>query len=147
MEITIERTWRHKKSTCVAIINHLTGTRGGYCSVPRSHPFFNKPYDHHSLATILVHGGLTYSGKLEWASEYIEEITPNLWWFGFDCFHSLDLPDPELMRNTALQEIKQTNIQGRTFKDFNYVKENCNDLATQLSKSLYNSIDFITSEN
>jgi len=85
IEITIEKVWRYKKSTCIAIINHITGTRCGYCSVSMAHPFFGKSYtddpisdlEHKIDEVICVHGGVTYSGELDWLRKQDQSIPHN----------------------------------------------------------------------
>lgn len=165
-DITIEKVWRHKKSTCVAIVNHSLGTRCGYCSVSMAHPFYRKSYTDDSISelehkvdeVINVHGGVTYSGDLDWAFALDRTVPRNQWWFGFDCCHAGDTPDPELIldpmikkmteeRNERFKEFKDDlGILKSTMKDLEFVQSNCNDMAEHLSKFVYNSVDFILGE-
>jgi len=162
IDITIEKVWRYKKSTCVAVINHATGTRNGYCSVSMAHPFYRKNYTHESISeldhniddVIHVHGGITYSGDIEWALELDSSLPHNQWWFGFDCYHASDAPDPELINDPAAKkfmEHMEESLAGsfhfkKTHKDLNYVVEQCQGMAEYLSKFVYNSVDFILNE-
>jgi len=127
-----------------------------------AHPFYRKKYTHDSISelqhniddVLYVHGGVTYSGELEWALVYNRSIPRNQWWFGFDCCHGSDAQDPDLIHDpmakkiaiemeVALSSLKHAH---RTHKSLEYVEQNCNDLAEHLSKFIYNSVDFILSE-
>lgn len=59
--------------------------RCGYLWLPPSHPWYRVPYQ--KLHFVTVHGGLTVS-----------TVTSDEWWvIGFDCAHSRDAADPELL--------------------------------------------------
>ena len=65
-----------------------------------------------------VHGGLTYAST----GAHIEKGS-KLWWFGFDCSHSNDfMPASD----------SPFNYNG-TYRDFEYVKSECESLAKQLA--------------
>ena len=163
-DITVEKVWRHSKSTCVAVVNHSTGTRCGYCSLSMAHPFFGKNYSDDSVSELMhkvdeiinVHGGVTYSGKIEWAREQDSSIPRNMWWFGFDCHHAGDSQDPELINDPIIKKftIEMNERMGNWDKSYNtthksleYVVEQCNVMAEHLSKFVYNSVDFIIKDD
>ena len=64
------------------------GYRCGYVRVPMGHSWHGKHYD--DLA-VDVHGGLTFS---EPDKPCDVDRPDNAWWFGFDCAHAGDAPDP-----------------------------------------------------
>lgn len=158
-DTSIAEMWIYKKSNCISVVNHHFGTRCGYCSVSGSHPFFMRDYSYivpsigKSIDYILsAHGGITYSGNLK-INEILER--EGLWWFGFDCNHSGDAADINLITNPISKMVcEQTSswLTGRYFnpgkhRTLEYVKENCNNLAEQLSKFKINSLDFIKNDN
>lgn len=109
------------------IVRGVMGSLCGYAGVPESHPWFKVGYDghldiecseeycyeHQPEAKIIVHGGLTYSGRCEENTNredricHVIESDEIIWWFGFDCAHSGDhMPgradfglDPELFKD------------------------------------------------
>ncbi len=89
----------------------------GYIEVSSDNKYFEKNY---LDIPVTAHGGLTYSGNiikdLIYSSNIkdIEEDEINKWYFGFDCGHYTDMCDD--------------------YKDMEYVKNECESLAEQLSK-------------
>lgn len=73
----------------------------GYVGVDSSHPLYTQEYND---AGFDVHGGLTFSGKME---------DSDLWWFGFDTNHYNDGPHT---------------------KNEQYVSEQCEELARQFAE-------------
>ena len=111
---------RHKS------LQHLCG----YVGVPKTHPWWGKGggstlckhdgcYKHSIVAQLQVHGGLTFEG--EWKQ------FPGLWFFGFDCAHSGDLVPEALKFRTGY------NLD-ETYRDMEYVKAECRNLAKQLQE-------------
>lgn len=158
----IEKIWVHKNSSCVAIVNGYTGTRCGYCSVSGGHPFFKKHYCDaitvpnlgKSPAELLrVHGGITYSGDLEFMGTDLLRVDKGLWWFGFDCNHHDDLADNDLITDPISKKVAEHigklvygSLVNKTHKTRGYVIEECESLAEQLSKFFINSLDFIVNK-
>lgn len=69
------------------------GHRCGYAKVLPGHPYYGKGYMDDETSSIEVHGGLTFAE----ADENCGKGGPdNGWWFGFDCAHDGDDPDPSL---------------------------------------------------
>jgi hypothetical protein len=104
----------------------------GYVAIDKSHPFHGVKsawdegdYLEDEIGKLRVHGGLTW----------IDNNTPpdfeneGLWWFGFDCNHSDDLVwDGEDDMNKFRRSLGFVG----TFKDENYVMEECEKLAEQI---------------
>jgi len=139
------------------------GTRNGYCSVSMAHPFYRKSYSHetisdlqHNIEDVLyVHGGVTYSGEIEWALEQDSSLPRNQWWFGFDCCHANDAADTSLINDPVAKKfvedmeesLSKSNLNfEKTHKDLDFVVEQCDNMADHLSKFVYNSVDFILNE-
>ena len=74
------------------VVQNGMGYRCGYVRVPVGHPWHGvgcndvSPYPE-------VHGGLTFAEADEHCDKGGED---NAWWFGFDCAHGWDSPDPSL---------------------------------------------------
>lgn len=96
----------------------------GYVVIPEGHIFYMKDYDdcikkppceeglgyckHTARDMLDVHGGITYA---DWAAWNL----PKVWLLGFDCGHVYDDP-----------------MFGGTYKDLDFVKNECEHLAEQL---------------
>lgn len=109
----VESDFEHNGLRCVAVLMEM-GHRNGYVGVPESHPLYGEFYD--GIDNICVHGGLTFS-SISIGEPYPIETDPPLWWFGFDCNHSFDIPE-----------------YGGSYKDTLYVENECKRLAEQLSE-------------
>ena len=101
----------------------------GYVGVTPDHPWF-KVEDLYPLlpdADIHVHGGVTYHGNLR----QIEDKPLGYWWFGFDCGHGGDrlIYTPYARKHGLALPLHK----GDVFRDANYVSQQCEDLATQLT--------------
>lgn len=75
----------------------------GYVGIPKTHPFYGLDYDSEELNDIIIHGGLTFSSRVD---KY-----PDHWILGFDCAHFDDKVYP---------------------KSLDFVKQECNNLYRQL---------------
>ena len=78
-----------------------------------------------------VHGGITYSGDSE--RGYPVKNDDNLWWFGYDCDHYNDAPDPSEMsdsRRASLYYFERNGI----IRSLEYCIDECKSLADQLKK-------------
>ena len=160
MERVVECAFNYRECECVAVIDHL-GYRYGYVGVKRNHPLFRKDYtyllhddeDVYGLTPINLYfkcyGGITYSGyRIPGVSRV---NTYELWWFGFDCCHSSDLPDftalkryfPEgidVLNYITNRESLLTNGYG-SVKTQDFVLENCINLAEQLFCYQYGNVE------
>ena len=138
-----------------AMRRNNSGSWCGYVGVDKNHPWFEKDYSHNVkvpqeivertididkigainllcaagnadaieagfmdiVLAVDVHGGLTYANR----GSYIEQES-ELWWFGFDCSHSGDYT-PEYSKTWDNEAI---------YRDYEYVKSECESLAKQL---------------
>jgi hypothetical protein len=109
------------KYPCLIVRNNL-GNLCGYVGISKSHPMFEKDYD---SIDVTCHGGLTYASKCYHNICHVvsENEDDNIWWLGFDCAHYNDL-SPHL---------KMFNREG-IYRDFNYVENECTNLAKQLKE-------------
>lgn len=106
---------------CVVMTGPV-GALNGYVEVPAEHPWNDHTgylcghpgcYEHTPSALLHVHGGVTYEGKMS-------ESGLSGYLFGFDCAHSGDLVPDGLHR------------PGDVFRDADYVRSECTQLAAQL---------------
>jgi hypothetical protein len=92
----------------------------GYVGVNKEHPLYGAHYDRKDTEHLTAHGGLTFSDHH--APKFDGD---GLWWFGFDCAHHLDW---------APAMKKHDGPFGRdVYRDFDYVKQETEDLAKQLA--------------
>ncbi len=121
---------------CIIRRNPEIGILCGYVGVDGKHPLHGKDkYDFE----IECHGGLTYSDSCDsgipksfWSEYPIchkADSNDEAWWFGFDCGHGFDL-SPSYNSSELLKNIYE--IKKYTYKDINYVKDQCKSLAKQL---------------
>lgn len=78
-----------------------------------------------------VHGGLTYSNKCDGVICHMDDQQgEETWWFGFDCAHCNDLTP----KSAALFATNRGGLLAGhgTYRDINYVKSECENLADQL---------------
>lgn len=123
---------------CLIVRNHM-GAWCGYVGLPPGHPLHGKGYDEADPNYELdVHGGLTYAAPCqEDRAEGICHVPSpgrpgDVWWFGFDCAHSMDLtPSYDLnLHRTFLEGSQEHGI----YRDVAYVRAECASLASQLAK-------------
>jgi hypothetical protein len=159
MAYTIERDWECHGLRCIAIAIKGTGHRCGYIGIPKTHPLYGLEYSQPSeklkdawekvkegsigkrgIIPLLcgalydlprvdivfdVHGSITYSGGDDYPIE-----NSGLWWFGFDCGHDGDKPDPDLLD----ERVKNLHLYYHgTIRTLDYVVSECENLAEQLS--------------
>jgi hypothetical protein len=106
------------------------GALCGYVAVPPGHPYYEKDYDD---VDVEVHGGLTYADKCREGADPSEGIChvplpgrpEDVWWLGFDCAHLWDL--------TPGMEDLGVTLPDETYRDFEYVKAEIEQLAKQLA--------------
>lgn len=125
--------WQDARSglACL-IVRGPVGALCGYVGVPPAHPDFERGYNDPELQ---VHGGLTFSGRCQEGNKehgichIAEDPEDEVWWFGFDCAHAFDVcpgyPSAELRALTS---------QYGGYRDFAYVKRQCESLASQLKE-------------
>ena len=161
IEWKIIKKWKTKSGLQAIAIMSITGNINGYVKIPKSNQFYNMEYNVWNVSLekyedwtplkikkqryindIEVHGGLTY-GRLVETDDYL----PKGYWFGFDTAHAGDSRNfDESMKyfgNTE-EDIKEVNkisdiykdslmFPGDTYKDLNYVINECESLAAQLN--------------
>lgn len=116
---------------CMIIRNRM-GVWCGYVAVSAEHSLYKKSYDDAETHGISAHGGLTYASE---CSGHICHVPApgdpdDVWWFGFDCGHHMDLM-PGLLR--LAEEKDLTTLMSGIYKDIEYVKRE----VTELARSLY----------
>lgn len=116
--------WYHAGLPCVMIRHSDFGHWCGYVGVPLQHPLYGCMYtESHPILggqaielSFTVHGGITYS-----SGELRKPEQSEYWWFGFDAGHCGDLI-PNL-----------TRFKNDIYRDFHYMKNQCELLAEQLA--------------
>jgi hypothetical protein len=116
-----EKEWTTEAGLKAQVIATPMGHRCGYVGVPEGHPMYGKHYDE---VNVYVHGGLTFSHDED-----------GLWWFGYDCAHSDDAKDPELMSD----EYKKVFMDWPRFNEgairtLEFCVAECESLAKQLEE-------------
>jgi len=104
----------------------------GYCRIPKDHPYYEKEYEEMNID---VYFALTFG-----------EFLNNEYWIGFDCAHACDIiPSMQYLEksNPGLIEIKKKckellkkiniNDNPKTYKNMNFVIEECKSIAEQLN--------------
>lgn len=89
----------------------------GYVGVPEGHKYFGRYIEYDELSTLKVHRGVTfaYPGTHKHFGYH--------WWIGFDCAHAGDLVP-----------IWADRHRDATYRDIQYVQEQCAHLAIQLAQ-------------
>lgn len=128
----------------------------GYVAVPLGHPYYGK-----EGRDLDVHGGVTFMGTCQGDICHTpkEGAPDNVWWFGFDCAHAWDLvpwfvaqEQRDKWPALAVDELGQTiyvtspfaelaELKDKhhlfaqdTYRDVDYVKGQCKELAEQLAE-------------
>jgi hypothetical protein len=91
------------------------GTLNGYVIIPKNNKLYGIHHDHLIFNNINIHGGLTFSGISKDIDEYI---------IGFDCAHCDDF--------APIMDESIYHLIDCTYKDIEYVKAECRNLAAQL---------------
>ena len=123
--------WEHLGFPCLMVRTPM-GNWCGYVAVPPGHPIFEKEYD---SIDVDVHGGLTYSAHCQGPICHVPKPgqPDNVWWFGFDCAHYMDLvPSFEPLLTTLGHPHPNFMTDRSTYRDVPYVKKEVERLAEQL---------------
>ena len=107
------------------VVQNGMGHRCGYVRVPVGHPWHGVGYNDVEPYPD-VHGGLTFAEPDEHCDKGGED---NAWWFGFDCAHAWDLPDPELEGYD--ERFAYFNDPTSSIKTQAYVERHCKNLCEQ----------------
>lgn len=144
-----ESVFYHNNYKCVVVFSFL-GHRCGYVAVNPDHPLFGIHYNQDIkvillgqeiklLSLINVHGGITYS-ELSHHRNYPMPQFDKVWYFGFDCAHSLDGKDIQL----AIKYFSYNHVKAYAefekrypsnhlpIRSLSYVQKECRSLADQL---------------
>lgn len=150
-EMKVERVWTTAAGLqALAVLTGL-GHRCGYVGVGEDHPLFgigygqeceylefpgDEPIGKRGILSLLggeptspgvvfdVHGGITFAGD----RTHIEGADKELWFFGFDCAHAGDAPEPE-------PDYRQDFYQAmgcEVVRTLDYVVGECESLARQI---------------
>ena len=120
--------WTDEKTGYVCMIHRNSGgALCGYVAVEPGHPWFEKDYDD---VPADAHGGLTFASHCQKNATEENGIChvpepgkpDNVWWLGFDCAHRGDLCPAYEWRDG-------------TYRDFNYVKNEVENLARQAKEA------------
>lgn len=115
-------SWRDPATglRCVAWRHPDLGFLCGYVGVPKDHPAYGRlDLDD----AVDVHGGVTFSELGICADRFADD--PFLWYLGFDCGHAWDVV-PALPMLSSIGETE--------YRNFDYVRRECEHLARQLSE-------------
>jgi len=120
-----------KTFPCLLIRNWL-GTWCGYVAVDSTHPYYNKNYSEERISHLNCHGGLTYASFCGGSIYHIPlgEEEDKVFWFGFDAAHSGDLIPGMPFREKLTLE----SLSWETYRDLNYMENQTDQLAQQLSE-------------
>lgn len=123
---------------CMIVRNRHMHHLCGYVGVPEGHPAYEKSY--HDVSAD-VHGGLTYSSHCQENDKdhgicHVQEPgrPDRVWWLGFDCAHCDDL-SPSRVPTHLPSILGGDDLAGNgygTYRDIEYVREECVSLAAQL---------------
>lgn len=123
------------------VVPNSMGYRCGYIRVLPGHPWFGKPYDDIEAE---CHGGLTFGEHGTACPTHGSEAE---YWYGFDCAHGGDAPDPDLMDEATRKYHfeSRARINARfpmlrsyveTIKSTAYVERECRSLCEQAQAAL-----------
>lgn len=111
------------------VVENGMGYRCGYVKVEAGHPWHGQNYDDVSAD---VHGGLTFGE----ADVPCDKGGPDTgFWFGFDCAHAGDAPDPELPRTRSRNHFAFQFADCGAVRTQEYVEDECRSLCEQASKA------------
>jgi hypothetical protein len=110
------KIWRHTN------LLHLCG----YVGIPYGHAWYGQTYNDTNVAQPLVHGGVTFSGRMP------ETKGRAIWWVGFDCGHAGDMSPGILMSLLDINHDSMDRLCNEEYRDIAYVRSECNLLADNL---------------
>lgn len=127
--------WEHAGRPCLILRASTTGALCGYAAVDPGHPLHGVSYwDTYDLIEYPdVHGGLTYSDACDGGRicHIPQPGKPDeVWWFGFDCGHHMDISPAVICRHPEIKVGDGT--YGETYKPVAYVQAEVNRLAEWL---------------
>ena len=127
------------------IVRGPSGALCGYVAVPPGHPLHGLSYTDFPDEGPYAHGGITFTDGCQESEDghgicHVPEPgePADVWWIGFDCAHGYDvMPALEsTMREAGMPNhlrMEATEFwPASTYKDVEYVTNQCKDLAGQL---------------
>ena len=135
-----KETFTYKGYKCLIKRLKDTGHLNGYVGLSAEHELHGVNYNN---LNIECHGGLTFS-------DFWEEENDGLWYIGFDCGHAWDMQPllyvnlKQIVHSYKLDGVEHTYesepnydiIDGTTYKDIEYVRNECKAIVDQLDGSL-----------
>jgi len=141
MKTLVLRKWVTNENLEAVVVLLSEGYINGYVETPKE--FYCKHWNNDIIQSIDVHGGITYAGNdLDFMSE-------NKWYLGFDTAHALDARNPCMVLDKMYDLLDEDDIYrvkelmyleieffdpNKTFRDENFVIEQCEELSKQLVK-------------
>lgn len=137
----VEADWISKAGLRCVVIASQAGWRCGYVAVGQTHPLYGHYYSRLSpylkrggvfyspVEFFTVHGDITFS---DFGNYYL--LPKNSFWFGFDCAHSGDAFDPDLLPEDTPECRNAVLNRPGIVRTLEFVKEECESLARQLSE-------------
>lgn len=114
------------KLPCLAVRNR-SGAWCGYVGVPDTHPLYAKDWCSDDFPDLPSHGGINFSDHCQETGDESRGIChtggDKVWWLGFDCAHCGDI---------VPRDWRICGSVGQRYRDFDYVKYICTELATAL---------------
>lgn len=138
----VEADFIHCGLRCVVLLQNM-GHRCGYVGVPKEHDLYCQYMDFDAVEMLDVHGGITYAS--DGLGTY--HVESDLWWFGFDCAHYMDIndfdaalkafDDPETQRSLMIYKSVQEQYPDKhgVIRTLDYCIEQCKRLAEQLKEN------------
>lgn len=127
--IELENTYKDYQYLCVGT---SMGHRCGYVVLHEQHPLYRVDYND---IYIDCHGGLTYSGDAVAGKK-------DGWYIGFDCAHSYDKQDIDLINLNTDEDIKRRTLEymevceqfsnDREVRTVEFVENECKNIIDQL---------------
>lgn len=128
--------WKKDNLSCLINRNPELLSLCGYVGVPKTHPLHGKPYQDIDI-DIDVHGGLTFSGRCSGLVCHKQaQGEDDLWWFGFDCAHGMDIMPFDAIRvidgPKRLWRTERHRFLKEAYRNLSYVIDETEKLAEQL---------------
>jgi len=143
MKTLILDKWTTKAGLEAMAVLLSEGYINGYVEVPKE--FYGKDWSSDIAQLINVHGGVTYTGN------NLSFMDRDKWYFGFDTAHASDGRDYCMVLDKMYDILDESEINDvknqlfltieyydptEKFRDENYVKEQCENMAIQLIELL-----------
>jgi hypothetical protein len=128
------------------IVRNRGGALCGYVGLPSEHPCHGLDYDSVRILDADgghdwpdVHGGLTYADSCQEGGDEAASIChipqpgrpDDVWWFGFDCAHHMDI-SPGMLARDRESGFPISSSYGEAYRTVAYVRSECARLARQL---------------